>query len=341
VIHRARRKAAGVAAALVLFAGARTALAEQDLSGAWTLQNQQLFHESHSGNLPTNFAGVPVNEEGRAVGLTWDGNIMEELHRQCAPWPQHYLLAYGGPVTNRPATGALPTGIRMTAQLDPATGRVVAWRISESIDRMALVIWMDGRPHPPPTAPHTLGGFATGQWRGNTLVATVTHLKDGYLTRNGIPSSNQETLTLFLTRHGNTLTMTGIVRDPVYLADAYPLAQTFMLDTNIPADIPPGSCDPGETLPGLGEGTQSVRILPGRNNDIRYMLEHYGIPTDASLGGAPTMFPEFQKSLRGKYTVPAGYCKQYCCGAMGSLNEGTRATKRYDQEVLMCFTDGI
>jgi hypothetical protein len=341
VIHRVREAMTGLLVVAAMVAGARTALAEQDLTGAWTLQNQQTFRESHQGNYPTDFLGIPINEEARAVGLTWDGNIMEELHRQCEPWPQHYLLAYGGPVTNRPATGSLPTGVRMTSQLDPATGRVAAWRISASIDRMALVIWMDGRPHPGPTAQHTLGGFATGTWRGNTLVATVTHLKDGFLTRNGVPSSNQETLTLFLTRHGNTLTMTGIVRDPVYLTDAYPLAQTFMLDTNIPADIPPGSCDPGETLPQLGDGMHSVRVLPGRNTDIRYMEQRYHIPVEASLGGAQTMFPEYQQVLRGKYVVPAGYCTQYCCGAMGTSNEGTRATQRYDREVLMCMTDGI
>ena len=36
------------------------------------------------------------------------------------------------------------------------------------------MIWMDGRPHPPAWAPHTLCGFSTGKFVGNALVVETT-----------------------------------------------------------------------------------------------------------------------------------------------------------------------
>ena len=35
-----------------------------------------------------------------------------------------------------------------------------------------MTIWMDGRPQPSKYAEHTRGGFTTGRWEGNTLVAS-------------------------------------------------------------------------------------------------------------------------------------------------------------------------
>jgi hypothetical protein len=44
------------------------------------------------------------------------------------------------------------------------------------------------------------------------------------------------------------------------------------------------------------------------------MTEHYGIPPDAALGGAQTMYPEYRKTLQREYKRPTKYCTQYCCG---------------------------
>ena len=48
-----------------------------------------------------------------------------------------------------------------------------------------MTIWMDGRPRPSKNAPHDQTGFTTGVWNGNELIATTTHLKTGYIRRNG------------------------------------------------------------------------------------------------------------------------------------------------------------
>jgi len=38
-------------------------------------------------------------------------------------------------------------------------------------------------------AEHTRGGFTTGRWEGDALVTYTTHMKAGFLRKNGPPSS--------------------------------------------------------------------------------------------------------------------------------------------------------
>ena len=79
---------------------------------------------------------------------------------------------------------------------------------------------MDGRPHPPAWAPHTFRGFSTGRFVGNALVVRTTHMKNGALRRgNGVPQSDQATLTEFFVRHGDHLTNVTVVTDPVFLSE--------------------------------------------------------------------------------------------------------------------------
>ena len=87
-----------------------------------------------------------------------------------------------------------------------------------SLDRP---IFMDGRPHPPAWAPHSWTGFSTGEWVGNTLKVTTTHLKDGYLKRGGPQTSDMYTMTEFITRHGDILTIVTVIDDPIYLDEPY------------------------------------------------------------------------------------------------------------------------
>src|SRR4029077_20992625 len=109
------------------------------------------------------------------------------------------------------------------------------------------VFWMDDRPHPPAYAPHSYMGFSTGTFVGNALVVQTTHLKQGWLRRNGTPESDQATLTEFFVRHGDHLTDTTIVTDPVFLTEPEVRSNDF---SRLPLD--PGSwlyaCDDGEQI---------------------------------------------------------------------------------------------
>ena len=86
---------------------------------------------------------------------------------------------------------------------------------------------MDGRPPPSKYAPHSHGGFTTGTWEGDTLTAVTTHFKMGDIKRHRAFSSDRATLTYRFNRHGDLLTVTGILEDPVYLAEPYVLTEIF------------------------------------------------------------------------------------------------------------------
>ena len=49
-------------------------------------------------------------------------------------------------------------------------------------------------------------------------MTTTTHIQDGSLYRNGVPNSDKEVFTMYITRHGDDeLSITAVVQDPVYL----------------------------------------------------------------------------------------------------------------------------
>ena len=84
-----------------------------------------------------------------------------------------------------------PTRLRISAQRDGNTERIVAFHQYIGLWGQERTIWVDGRPHPPDVAPHTWMGFSTGKWEGNTLVVRTTHIKQGWVRRNGVPQSDR------------------------------------------------------------------------------------------------------------------------------------------------------
>ncbi len=282
---------------------AAAASAQVDLSGDWVLESTQDALKYGIGPLTDMFAGIPVNDQGRQAGITYPGDEGQELNRQCQPWPTHYLFMG-------------PWGGRFAAVHDDQ-GRLTAWTLSSpAYDRLAITIWMDGRPPPSPLSLHTFGGFNTGRWEGSTLVVSTSMLKDGYLERNGLPSSNRETDTFFFTRHGDELTMMGVVRDPVYLEAPWVLARTLKLVSagSVVAD-PILYCMPAEVLAGFTDGYHSAIELPPREaQQLNFMQKRYDLPPIATLGGAQTMYPEFAKTIDREYKPPTAYCSLYCTG---------------------------
>ncbi|HEX4023354.1 MAG TPA: hypothetical protein VHX52_01420 [Steroidobacteraceae bacterium] len=292
--------------AALLYTGA--VQAQIDLTGNWMVESTQDMRKDLNGPFPDNFVGIPVNQQGRDAGAAYSGDERQELYRECEPWSAHYIV-----------TG--PWGGRFTATRD-RDGHVLAWNLSSpAYDRLPMTIWMDGQAQPPPQALHTYAGFTTGEWQGDTLLTLTTHLKDSFIERNGLPASNQETLRLFITRHGDELMAMGIISDPVYLEAPWVVAKTFTLNDRGSADEPILHCPPAEVVAGLSDGYHSATELPGDIPGMKqYMPKHYNIPLDAAMGGAQTMYPDFRKKLATEYKPPTTYCKQYCCpmGRAGS-----------------------
>jgi hypothetical protein len=166
---------------------------------------------------------------------------------------------------------------------------------------------MDGRPHPSKNAPHDRGGFTTGEWQGTTLVAYTTHIKAGSIRRNGAPSSDEATMTTHFIRHGDLLTVLEIIEDPIYLTEPEIISKNFQLDANAQSPVGP-PCVAG--YEGVGEG-KVPHYLPDTNPSIDELTKFYGIPREATLGGAETMYPEFRKKIKDSFIRPEK-CTQNC-----------------------------
>src|SRR5260221_10533055 len=88
---------------------------------------------------------------------------------------------------------------------------------------------MDGRPHPSDLAPHTWAGFSTGTWDRNMLVVSTTHIKMGWIQRNGAPTSDLATMTEVFIRHGDYLMVVSLVKDPVFLSEPFIRTSNYAL----------------------------------------------------------------------------------------------------------------
>jgi hypothetical protein len=287
--------------ALVLCVGL-PALAEIDLSGSWTAKNHEDAMERGAGPNPADWAGLPINDAARAKALSFSQSTISMPERIC--WFQTQWHMAAGPFS-----------LRMWSESDPLTGKVIAWVVGGWETKAPMTIWMDGRPHPSKNAPHDQTGFTTGTWNGDTLTAYTTHIKTGYMRRNGAASSDEATITTTFLRHGDMMTLTLVMEDPVYLTEPYILTRSYMLTpTPVPTAGPP--CIPGD------EGVESGRVphyLPGKNPFVDEMTKIYNIPREAAMGGAETMYPEFRDKIKDKFTVPAP-CKRNCGVAPNAQN---------------------
>jgi hypothetical protein len=277
--------------------------AQVDFTGNWTARLHQDWPERGPGPESVDYLGLPINDEARAKALSYSASELALPEHQCMLYPPTYL-AYG------------PFGIRMWPESDPATDKVIDWKISGPMDLAVMTVWMDGRPHPSPTAPHPFEGFTTGTWEGNTLTTRTTHFKAGYLRRNGVPISDRAVLTRHFMRHGDILTIESFIEDPDYLTEPLVVTRSWELDPVVQQGSTPYHCSPEAEVARLdGEGIVP-HILPGENNFQGEVTRMYNIPLKAVLGGAETMYPEYRKQLKNQYTAPVK-CLRYCCGWEG------------------------
>ena len=192
---------------LVLGASSVPASAQIQLSGVW---NPMRSHEDDQDRGPGpdlgDYTGLPINDAARLFAESWDASRLTLQEHQCRVHVAPYI--YHGPLR-----------LRIWEEKDPETQQVIAIKNYISTYEQTRTIWMDGRPHPSAFAPHTFMGFSTGIWEGDTLTVTTTHLKQGWLRRNGVPESDQTTVVEHFIRHGQYMTHIAIISDPVYLAE--------------------------------------------------------------------------------------------------------------------------
>ena len=281
-------------AAFALLTLAAPVRAQTELAGSWAARNHEDGLERGGGPYAVDYTGLPLNDDARAKALSYSPSQLSMIERQCGMWPPFYLV-----------TG--PFGMKIWNDVDAVSGTTIALKIGAWEDKALQTIWMDGRPHPSKNAPHERGGFTTGTWEGTTLVAYTTHIKAGSLRRNGAPNSDEAIITAHFIRHGDLLTVLEIIEDPIYLTEPEIISKSFQPDPNPMSPVGP-PCVAG--YEGVGEG-KVPHYLPGANPSIDELTGIYGIPRDAILGGAETMYPEYRKKIRERFVRPEK-CTQNC-----------------------------
>jgi cyclase len=294
------------------------ALSPFDITGNWTPAGggptflggggfQEDAPERQDGPALVDYLGIPLNAAGRARALSYDSSLLSVPEHQCMPHPGMY--SFWGP----PDSAA---GANIAADLDDSLA-VVRYRVGGMFRRADRVIWMDGRPHPPAYAAHTWAGFTTGRWNGNVLETETTHLKWGWIRRNGVIASDQTKVITRYARHGNVLTITVIVEDPLYLSEPYiktidfiPLGRLPTARFNVdPRDGRGGiftQCYPNEEV--VRANRDIPHYLPWENPFMTEEERRQMLPAGAVLGGAETALPEFTAPgarRGGPPTVPA------------------------------------
>ncbi len=258
------------------------AFAQLDLSGEWASRYTWDYLERLPGPELGDYLGLPINNAARLKANSWEASTQTIPERQCIPHGADYLFSRAG----------FP--MRIWTEEDPVTEKVTAIRIRSYAWGVERTIWMDGRPHPSKYARHTWQGFSTGEWKADVLTVTTTHLKWNYIRRNGVPRSDEATVTEHFARHGDYLTLLTYIDDPVYLTE--PLLRTSGYVSDPQQQLEPFPCEPVEEVV-RPEGAVPHH-LPGTNKDIQEFPAKYGLPAATAMGGAETMYPG--------YAIPPG-----------------------------------
>ncbi len=260
--------------------------AQLNLSGVWSNR----LHEDEPDRLPGpelgDYGGVPLNAAARMRAYTCSASLITLPEYQCRVHPSDYAASFAD--------------IRMWEEIDKDSQQLVAIHIHHFAWGTERSIWMDGRPHPPDYALHTAMGFSTGKWDGDVLTVTTTHLKEGWIRRNGIPRSDRATVTEHFVRHGDNLTWIVYIQDPAYLTEPMIRSRDYVF--SVAGQIAPYPCESVKEI----DRPKGVipHHLPGTNTDLKEYQTRHGIPEQAAMGGSETMYPEYKNKVSGTAGSP-------------------------------------
>jgi hypothetical protein len=181
------------------------------------------LHKADGTYLPLNISSRSIyqvkNETATSIAGTWFPAGFGGIGRGWQQTP----AARGATPRGSSQKDCIPVGMP-TLMFYPVANviKVEKDRVIIDVDWMDTVrtVWLDGRKHPAATET-SLHGHSTGRWEGETLVIETTNFT-AHVMGNGmnLASSTQKKLTerISLNADKKSLTISGTVEDPVYLA---------------------------------------------------------------------------------------------------------------------------
>ena len=284
-IHPIRR--AGVCLLALAALGSIPLFAQVELAGVWSNRLDEDFPDRLAGPELGDYTGIPLNAAARLRAKTWDASLITLPEYQCRVHPSDYAPSFAD--------------IRIWEEYDKDTQNLVALHLHHFAWGTERTIWMDGRPHPPDYALHTSMGFSTGKWDGDILTVTTTHLKEGWIRRNGVPRSDRAVVTEHFIRHDNGLTWVTVIKDPAYLTETMIRSRDYIY--NVAGQIAPYPCESVEEV--IRPKGVIPHHLPGTNTFLKEYQQAHGVPEEGAMGGADTLYPEY----RPKMTAAKGAAK--------------------------------
>src|SRR5215813_5659976 len=283
----------GLAGGVVLALSACPAFAQVDLSGQWAAR----YHEDQEHRIPGpelgDYLGLPINDAARLKADSWDASILSLREHQAKPHPSTYSLRG-------------PANIRITKVFDPVTQETIGYEIFGTFGQATRTIWLDGRRRLPSYAAHTWAGLSLGHWEGDQLVVETSHLKVGWIQRNGVAHSDQTTMTEHFMRHGDVLTVVTIVQDPVYLEEPFVRSTNWVIDSR--QEVVRTQFDVVDEVAAHPKG-YVPHLLPGSpaaEAKKTEFADKKGLPRDAIRGGAATTRPEYDAAKNVRRATPLG-----------------------------------
>ena len=191
-----------------------------DLTGYWVSVVDEDWRFRMVTRAPGNYQGVPMTAAGYKAADIWDPAKDEAAGDQCK--------SYGAPAILR-----VPEHLHFTWQ-DDRTLRMD----TDAGTQTRLFHFGEWKA---PTGPATLQGDSLATWEGRggkgSLKATTSHLKAGYLRKNGVPYSENAALTeyydMLKERNGDVvLVVTIVTTDPQYLREPFIITSHFKKQPN-------------------------------------------------------------------------------------------------------------
>jgi hypothetical protein len=209
--------------------GGAKAAAVIDLTGNWVAMVNEDWRWRMMTPPKGDIVSVPVNAEGRKVVDSWDPAKDEAAGEQCK--------AYGAAGLMR-----LPTRLRISWANDQTL------RLETDAGKQTRLFRFDGTKWA--GGPLTWQGDSVATWqkqaqstgfgppfdgpapgKGGALKVVTTHMRPGYLRKNGLPYSEDAVLTEFFDRvdvEGIAfLILTTVVEDPRYLSESFVTSEQF------------------------------------------------------------------------------------------------------------------